>query len=243
MATYLLRQPRYRHYRKRYYRKRKLAKRKARKNINKAVQLSPGRRLGMPKMAYITLPYATEKVITTANPYNQYQFSLLGLYDFDQSGGGHQPPYFDVLSLIWQRYRVYKAEVTVRIANTSAVNARAGIAVCKGTGETPFDESAEDLVNNKDVQVRLLAPSGQDKALGVFKRTINYPKDYFPRTSFWGDLQFGSAFTSNPASSLYLYVGSASIDGTTNATFTFTLQTRLYVRLENKDTEYGRLEA
>lgn len=219
--------------RRRPYRRRKRYMRRKRAVGSRTVNLSPGRTIGFPNRAYITLPYATEKVISAANPYNQYVFNLMGGYDFDLTGGGHQPPGFDTCSLLYQRYRIYKVEMMIQIWNTSAVACRAGMYVTHDSADTFFDQSVYDLVDDKNTKTKLLLPSGTDGALATIRRTVDFQKEYFSKSNFWGDLQYGAAFTANPASSIYMTIGSGSIDGTTSATFTVTVQARLHMRLEN----------
>lgn len=60
------------------------------------------------------LKYA-ERLSVANSTYSEYQFKPNSLYDFDQTGAGHQPMGFDELSVLYSSYRVRTCNFKVTI--------------------------------------------------------------------------------------------------------------------------------
>lgn len=78
---------------------------------------------GFPRMMKTKIHYVDNLYAKTAAAGAQmtYNYVLNGLYDFDASGTGHQPFYFDQLIAIYSHYTVIGAKVDVTWTNNSTV--------------------------------------------------------------------------------------------------------------------------
>lgn len=74
--------------------------------------------IGYPDRTRVTLRYCDLITVTTASP--QYTFRGNALFDPDFTSTGHQPMFYDQFIAVYQRYRVFKTGLTVRVVNTSA---------------------------------------------------------------------------------------------------------------------------
>lgn len=76
---------------------------------------------GFPKMTKMKLHYVDNFHKTgVAGLLNTYQFRLNSLYDFDLTGTGHQPYYFDQMMAVYDHYTVIGTKVTVTWTNNTA---------------------------------------------------------------------------------------------------------------------------
>lgn len=76
---------------------------------------------GFPKMVKTKLHYCDNFILTAiaSGTTGTQQFIINGLYDFDFTGTGHQPYYFDQYMAIYDHYHVIGAKITVDFINTS----------------------------------------------------------------------------------------------------------------------------
>lgn len=77
---------------------------------------------GFPKMIKTKLHYVdNDNIITSlvAGTTGTYQYNINGIYDFDYTGTGHQPFYFDQYSALYNHYVVTGAKITVAFTNPS----------------------------------------------------------------------------------------------------------------------------
>lgn len=76
---------------------------------------------GFPKMTKMKVHYRDNFHKTAvAGLLSTYQFRLNSLYDFDLTGTGHQPYYFDQMMAVYDHYTVIGTKVTVTWTNNTA---------------------------------------------------------------------------------------------------------------------------
>lgn len=85
--------------------------------------------LGMPKMMKITHKYVETVQLLSTGTVATYRFRANGMYDPNQTGGGHQPLYFDQIGALYNHYTIIGSKITVRFVPTtsSAVPQHIGI--------------------------------------------------------------------------------------------------------------------
>jgi len=86
--------------------------------------------LGFPKKVQMTHKYRERLVFTTgAGTPSYYYFSCNGMYDPNITGTGHQPIYFDQMTVLYDHYTVIGSKVTLRISQATAAGVSATIAL------------------------------------------------------------------------------------------------------------------
>lgn len=82
---------------------------------------------GIPDRLFTTLKYRDNYVLSATSPALAIQaWNLNSAYDFDLTGTGHQPLYFDQLcgalegAALFHKYRVHAVEYTIRLMNNDA---------------------------------------------------------------------------------------------------------------------------
>lgn len=109
-----------------YVRSRRVAMRRMRTKY--PVSRSMG--IGFPKMMKITHKYVeTVQLLSTSGIPAVYRFRANGMYDPNQTGGGHQPIYSDQLKELYNHYTIIGSKIVVRFVptTTSAVPQHIGI--------------------------------------------------------------------------------------------------------------------
>lgn len=94
-------------------------KRRSREVVKRRVSMGSG----FPKMLNTKLHYVdNDNIITSlaAGTTGTYQYVINGMYDFDYTGTGHQPFYFDQYAQIYNHYVVTGAKITIAWVNPSA---------------------------------------------------------------------------------------------------------------------------
>jgi len=88
-------------------------------NVPTSVSMPPDM-VGFPDRFGTVLKYVQQNALSNATPSPPAQvFNLNSCYDPDNTGGGHQPSYWDVLTLIYSRYYVAATKMDVEFSNYS----------------------------------------------------------------------------------------------------------------------------
>lgn len=89
-----------------------------RSNVKEKVFSSLGK--GFPKQMMMTHTYVQNDTLTTTSGTVDYQtYSCNNLFDPDYSGGGHQPLYFDQMSLLYHHYTVIGSKIEICYGNST----------------------------------------------------------------------------------------------------------------------------
>lgn len=107
--------------------------------------------LGFPKKILITHKYCETGIITNmTGVMNKYLFKCNGMYDPNQTGGGHQPIYFDQMSALYNHYCVIGSRIRVTFGmypgQSGFGNYRCGLFIsdtANPAGITNFNDIAE----------------------------------------------------------------------------------------------------
>lgn len=93
--------------------------RRARGYVNTRNRVAVNNGLGFPRRMTMTHRYAQTGIITTggSGAMTTYNFRCNGMFDPDQTGGGHQPMYFDQMAAIYDHYTVIASKITVTFAS------------------------------------------------------------------------------------------------------------------------------
>lgn len=131
--------------------------RQARPKQNKARKGPPGPRVTtthIPKSLPIserfvtTLVYADQLSFNPGTPYYNHQFRGNSLYDFDLTGTGHQPLYFDKFCSatgIYSKYRVLKTTIDIEFGNSQTTDSLCSIIIPSAAQVSPqtYSQAAE----------------------------------------------------------------------------------------------------
>lgn len=93
---------------------------------------------GFPHMLKMKMHYTDSYIIGgLGGAITQQKWNLNGLYDFDFTGGGHQPYYFDQLMALYDHYTVVSAKVTCVVMNVSSAPLMVGAFINDDTTTIP----------------------------------------------------------------------------------------------------------
>jgi hypothetical protein len=169
--------------------------------------------IGFPDRLSCKLRYSQKSVFASSAAPSAQVFNINSVFDPDQTGTGHQPSYFDILSSCYSRYWVRGAWAKVTLTNqSSSVSFDAVAAYSDNNASTQTVEAISESRYAKDVT---LGTTG-----AISTRVIDMP--YISMTQIMGtrgNLKTGSEFYSlvntNPLDTAYFYFKVAASDGTT----------------------------
>lgn len=118
-----------------------------------------GSNQGVADSVRTTLAYSDVIAIQPGATVGQYTFRGNSCFDPDYTSGGHQPQYYDQMSLLYTRYRVYGSRMTVAAINEQ-VGAALQITVIPSSDITAFTTSTYPLEHPYATPMRLLGVGG-----------------------------------------------------------------------------------
>lgn len=118
-----------------------------------------GSNQGVADSVRTTLAYSDVIAIQPGSTVGQYTFRGNSCFDPDYTSGGHQPQYYDQMSLLYTRYRVYGSRITVAAINEQ-VGAALQITVIPSSDITAFTTSTYPLEHPYATPMRLLGVGG-----------------------------------------------------------------------------------
>ena len=118
-----------------------------------------GSNQGVADSVRTTLAYSDVIAIQPGATVGQYTFRGNSCFDPDYTGSGHQPQYYDQMSLLYTRYRVYGSRITVAAINEQ-VGAALQITVIPSSDITAFTTSTYPLEHPYATPMRLLGVGG-----------------------------------------------------------------------------------
>lgn len=128
--------------------KRRLVKRVVGKSDRKRLTIVRGSDV-LPDSIFTTSKYVYSKdFIAGSGTPATATFSLNSVYDPDVTGTGTTAHGLDEAGALFQRYRVYKADVLVRLYNQTGTSSLGAVAVIKGYGESGDGETADAIGND-----------------------------------------------------------------------------------------------
>lgn len=178
---------------------------------------------GFPKMTKMKLHYIDNFLITAvaSGTNHTQQFILNGLYDFDYTGTGHQPFYFDQMMALYDHYTVIACKVTVSFTNTSAqpiiVGGYINDDTAVGTGVlTTFQEEPFS-------QYRLIPNGNENRVNLTWKWSA---KKFFTgrASSLLADTELQGTSAANPVENSVLTLYARNTDVTLPTSLTYTVR-------------------
>lgn len=187
-----------------------------------------------------TVRYCTRDIITvgTSGLFGSIkEYNLNGLFDPDHSGTGHQPYFFDELSSIWGRYKVYNCKVRFEIvAPTGAADFAIGYMITN-PAQTASTIAGATLERVKETNMGQVVTVGDT---GARRRVVNIDipisKAFnFTKSQFNDDVdQTTAAVTGNPPSPVNIQIACADLalgsSGSVTIITTLTFWTQFYSR-------------
>lgn len=143
---------------------------------------------------------------TTGIP-GSYVFSTNGMYDPNVTGTGHQPMFFDNMSLVYNHYTVFKSKITISAVSVVPFELSLGI-----DDDTNIPTQTTAANENSDTISRLV-PLYQGRA-------ITLTRNWSAKAAFGGDIfdndDLQGNLTNNPVEQMYYYILARTADGSTN---------------------------
>lgn len=189
-------------------------KKKSKLDPNAIVNITPAKgQHGLPPRIQCRLLYQDQsEFITTA--LNNYKFVANGLYDTDFTGIGHQPPFFDDISGIYERHRVIGGKIRVTLVNLAAVPVRVFLQFADDEGNAiTGNQSTYDYNNSANMKSLILTPSGGSRDMTTLTLGKNFATTC-GRELYNSNIYVGTK-TANPSRKLCWNFGAMSIDGST----------------------------
>jgi hypothetical protein len=181
------------------------------------------RGIGFPDQLTTNLIYSESFVLTPTalNPTPFKTYRMTSVFDPDEALGGRQPTYFDQVALIYDRYIVNGAKITVGFARGTNVNAGVGPFI------SGIQQSFDQSIPSTSADVLLCAPNTTSVFHSVDDGTKYCTGQYNKNKTFTateGDLQ--SRTNGNPFTNWYAKVW------TTNQGSTLSLPVNVLVTIE-----------
>lgn len=159
--------------------------------------------VGFPKTITMTHKYSQLYIASSSGPFNTFYYTCNGMYDPNISGAGHQPLYFDQMSLLYNHYCVIGSKMTVTFPQMST-NAIVGAFINDDTSITG-STSLESLMEQSQSRFRFIQTSSTQPTTLTLKWSA---KKYFGRNPLANvDLQGTPSSNPNEQSFFTLYYG------------------------------------
>lgn len=173
----------------------------------------------IPLQAFLTLPYASEQTITIAGSVvtaTKHSWRLNSCHDPDQSGGGHQPLWYDQFTPIYNNYLVLscKWKITYMI-DAGAYPGCPVWAVCNtvtdtnaSTNGTIAGATSSICLERPEVKCKPLPYPGQGTGQCIIYGFTDIAKAFgIPREKLMGDANYSGTVGNNPTRVVYLETG------------------------------------
>lgn len=151
-----------------------------------------------------------------------YIYSLNSLFDPNVSGTGHQPLGFDQLNILYNRYRVFRANYRITFQPTSS---SATFMVYPSNSNVTLSSSNPSTIME---QSRTISRPSKVDAPVIFTGTVNLPKlNGVTSSQYKTDDRFQSLMSGSPSELLELHI-MASASASATATYRYTVQMTYY---------------
>lgn len=179
---------------------------------------------GFPKMLKTKLHYVDANNIFTsvaAGTVTTWNYNLNGMYDFDYTGTGHQPFYFDQYSALYNHYVVIGTKVTIAFTNPSNVPIIVGgyinddVAIAAPNINTFMEEPTS--------QWKVIPPNQEKPVYITWKWSA---KKYFTgrASTILADTDLQGTSSGNPAELSVLSLFARAQDATSTTSFAYTVR-------------------
>jgi len=167
--------------------------------------------LGFPDTYICKLKYAEAFSINPGSISGQYTYRANSLFDPDFTSGGHQPHYYDQLSAIYTRYRVYGIRFEVSIMNNAGTSPVQGVIIPNTEVFTVLSLNRA-LEHPRAVRLPLLGVAGINTATSVFKMSTSTFLGLKPREIL--DKDYSAGIAENPQQIWYIIFFVADVNST-----------------------------
>jgi hypothetical protein len=169
-------------------------------------------------------------ITTNAAGLGQYIWNINSLYDPDRTGTGFQPTYFDQLSEIYGRYRVYGCKVDIKVFNPQSSNPLWFSWITSGDQSSISEDPSSIAMNNKGSPLRFVSSEGSNNVGSITRyipinRVFGVPKKAIMSEQNYSGVSgnFGTGSDPNSTARLILdiktYGASVSVIVQTSLTF------------------------
>lgn len=189
-------------YRRKPSRKRAKRRTASKRSVKPIIPLS----YGFPDTYKTKLRYAGtyERTFDGVTGLNQYVWNLNSLYDPDQTGTGAQPTYFDQLTAVYAKYRVYGCMIEVTVFNRQPSDPLYMSTITRSDNSGTSEDPVSISLNTNGSKLKMISSEGSDnmytyrkyypinEVFGVNKSAIMSSPEYVGLTG-------GTGFGTNPA--------------------------------------------
>lgn len=138
------------------------------------------------------------------------RFNLSSLYDPDNSGGGHQPYGYDQFTAMYEKYKVYKAKVTLQWFDVGATNTGFCCAALRpSTSGTGIASLTYPYYVEKQVGGSVCLTSTGNNRVVEQNIFVDLRKIVGVTRAQYNDAQYEANYNANPSTSVYLELASA----------------------------------
>lgn len=226
---------------RRGYRRRRPRRRRRKTKKLPIPNLSPGNMIGLAPRSYMKFRYKTEGTLSGGGAsYDAHQFCANGLYDPDITGTGHQPPQFDRMITLYDKYRVYKIKAVATFVNASTTVPIDAAMYLSNESTTEFNPLLHDLTNSQYISSRTLTVSKGARDITTMTRTWDLSKFY--GSKYWNEDQFTGSSSSNPGERCFLNIGCNSLNKVDAPDCDYSINITFYTRLEDVSFDEQVLE-
>lgn len=165
------------------------------------------KRSGVPEKLIVRLKYVDSHALGDGvNPMASFTYRCNSLFDPNFTAGGHQPLYHDQIALLYQNYKVIKAQFKVRALSTQgAANSNIYYGVLNIGSDSSVDIDANTIRERPGSKYKTLTPQKGSMITSGWN---------YRMSSVGGEDGLTAAFGTNPSNVDYMRIYVASADGT-----------------------------
>ncbi len=139
-------------------------------------------------------------------------YRLNGMFDPDYSGTGIQPTYYDQMSLLYSKYRVYKATVTVELSNETEETT--SVFVSPSIANSALSSLAA-MCTQRFAVTKTLGPKSGGFGIKTVTRTFDLAKIWgVDQRTLHSEDDFAALTSGNPNNVVYLWIGGRTLGST-----------------------------
>jgi len=167
---------------------------------------------GFPKKLCMTHKYVETIVRNPVTTFQNYLYSVNGMYDPNITGTGHQPMYFDQMSALYNHYTVIGSRINYKIIPTTATSGAIYLCVSQND-DTTVTPGTLEAIQESYVGKGTIIPAGSNNITtltSAWSAKKNWGSSLLSNTLFRGNSG------ANPTEQQYFVLSIGSLDGVTS---------------------------
>lgn len=199
--------------RKRSYRRRRPAR--TRRSFNRRRGLVNLGKSIVPRAQIAKLAYCDNdfSLTSTSGIFDRDSYSLIGLYDVDLTGTGHQPLGFDQMMTLYDHYQVLGVKYTITVTHADG---DCCVGIQFSDRQTPSVTGISTLQENPNYLYKYLSMDTANQMPVVLTKKVGLARFFgVPKSGFNGETKYTGTSTANPSETAACHVFVHALNGAT----------------------------